>query len=202
MSNEGRLLFIRHGETPANIDKVWHGQIDTPLSATGQQQVKALGRHFHKVMRPDVIYASPLQRARITAESIAQAQGMAVDLQPDLMEFHIGEWENISYDRLHNEFGFFKSMMEDEHFCAPAGESRAEATQRFTTAVEKIAALHAGENVAIVAHGMVMSFALAHWLQDDTTKWLDYPMENTAITEFCLQPAALIALNQVDHLDA
>ncbi|MGI9292459.1 MAG: histidine phosphatase family protein, partial [Pseudomonadales bacterium] len=156
MSNEGRLLFIRHGETPANIDKVWHGQIDTPLSAKGCQQVEALGRHFHKVMQPDVIYASPLQRARITAESIAQAQGMAVDLEPDLMEFHIGEWENISYSRLHHELGFFKSMMEDENFRTPGGESRSDATQRFTSAVEKIAAQHVGEKVAIVAHGMVM----------------------------------------------
>lgn len=34
MNDKRRLLFIRHGETPANIDKVWHGQIDTPLSIT------------------------------------------------------------------------------------------------------------------------------------------------------------------------
>lgn len=201
MSHAGRLLFIRHGETPANIDRVWHGQIDTPLSTNGSQQVEALGLHFHKVMQPDVIYASPLQRARITAESIARALGLAVALEPDLMEFHIGEWENISYSRLHHEFGFFKSMMEDEHYRAPGGESRFDVTRRFTSAVEKIAARHAGENVAIVAHGMVMSFALAHWLQDDTSKWLDYHMDNTAITEFSLQPPALIALNQVDHLE-
>lgn len=200
MSNTGRLLFIRHGETPANIDKVWHGQIDTPLSAAGCQQVEALGRQFHKVMQPDVIYASPLQRARITAESIAQAQGMDVALEADLMEFHIGEWENTSYARLHRELGFFKSMMDDEHYCAPGGESRSDVTQRFTSVVEKIAARHAGDNVAIVAHGMAMSFALAHWLQNDTSKWLDYRMDNTAITELSLQPPALIAFNQVDHL--
>ena len=202
MSKAGRLLFIRHGETAANVDQVWHGQIDTPLSANGHQQVKALGTHFHKVMRPDVIYASPLQRARITAESIAQTLSMPVALESDLMEFHIGEWENISYDRLHNELGFFRGLAEDEHYRAPGGESRAEVTQRFTSAVERIAAQHAGENVVIVAHGMVISFALAHWLLSDTSKWMDYHMDNTGITEFGLQPPALVALNQTDHLQA
>ncbi len=202
MSKAGRLLFIRHGETPANVDQVWHGQTDTPLSARGREQVKALGLHFHKVMQPDAIYASPLQRARITAESIAHTHSMPVALEPALMEFHIGDWENISYARLHKELGFFKGLVEDEHYRAPGGESRAEVTQRFTSAVEKIAAQHAGENVVIVAHGMVISFALAHWLLDDTSKWMDYQMNNTGITEFSLQPPALIALNQTDHLRA
>ncbi len=201
MSKAGRLLLIRHGETPANVDKVWHGQIDTPLSANGHQQVRALGERFHQVMQPDVIYASPLQRARITAESIAQKHAISVALEPALMEFHIGEWENISYDRLHKELDFFNDMMKDEHYRAPGGESRAEVTQRFTVAVERIAAQHHGENVVIVAHGMVIAFALAHWLLDDTSRWMDYHMDNTGITEFSLQPPALIGLNQTDHLN-
>ncbi len=202
MSTAGRLLFIRHGETPANVNKVWHGQTDTPLSATGRQQVKSLGARFHRVMQPDVIYASPLQRARITAESIAQAQNMTVALEPDLMEFHIGDWEDVSYARLHKELGFFDGLMGDEHYRAPGGESRAEVTLRFTAAVEKIAVQHAGENVVIVAHGMVISFALAHWLTGDTTRWMDYHMDNTGITEFSLLPPALITLNRTDHLHA
>lgn len=202
MSKAGRLLFIRHGETPANVDQVWHGQIDTPLSVNGQQQVKALGERFHHVMQPDVIYASPLQRARLTAESIAHTRAMTVALEPALMEFHIGEWENISYTRLHKELGFFNDLMKDENYRAPGGESRLEVTQRFTSAVEKIAARHQGENVVIVAHGMVIAFGLAHWLLGDTSKWMDYHMDNTGITEFSLQPPALIGLNQTDHLNA
>ena len=71
MKYAGKLGLVRHGETYANVEKVWHGHTDTELTPRGLRQASLLGEHFHQYMKPDVIYASPLQRAKMTAEAIA-----------------------------------------------------------------------------------------------------------------------------------
>src|SRR5512133_484073 len=71
--NESMTLFylIRHAET------VW-GPGDSPLSAHGQRQAAAAGVYLHdKAIQR--IYASPLLRARQTAEIIAQVVGAGDD---------------------------------------------------------------------------------------------------------------------------
>ena len=64
MSATGRVLLVRHGQTFANIDKVWHGHTDTALTKEGEGQAIMLGKYFHNYLsQVDAIYASPLQRA-------------------------------------------------------------------------------------------------------------------------------------------
>ena len=46
------------------IGFVRHDQTDSRLTEQGCRQAKQLGEHFHRYMPPDVIYASPLQRAK------------------------------------------------------------------------------------------------------------------------------------------
>lgn len=201
MQNEGRLLLVRHGETSANINRVWHGHTDTPLTDLGEEQTVKLGRYFHHYMpQVDVIYASPLQRARNTAQQIATAFGHSLNLDERLMEFGVGDWEGKSFDELNGELDFFGRMMTDEHHRAPAGESRFEVTQRFVAAVEEFRGNHQGENIVVVAHGMAISFALAHWVDNDSAAWLNYRVNNTAVTEIDLNNGNIQFLDRRDHL--
>lgn len=197
-----KLVLVRHAQTPANIARAWHGHTDTPLTDLGYEQIEALGKSFHKVMTPDVIYSSPLQRARLTAEAIAKPFGRQVVIDERLIEFGIGDWEGISFDRLLGELNYFPRMRKDEHFRAPNGESRYEVTDRMTTAIEEIRARHQTESVAIVSHGMAMSLVLNSWFGEEDTKLINFSFDNTAITEIALNPHSLISHNNVDHLDA
>ena len=36
-----RLILVRHGETEGNVNQVWHGRLDAPLTPRGEQQVAA-----------------------------------------------------------------------------------------------------------------------------------------------------------------
>lgn len=200
MSN-GKLLLVRHGQTAANIDQVWHGHTDTPLTELGRQQAERLGAYFHNYL-PEVhaVYSSPLQRARITAEAIATACGHQVRLDARLMEFGAGEHEGKSFIELSGDDGFVRRMIADEHHRAPGGESRNEVTLRFVAAVEEFRENHPGENLVVVSHGLAIAFALSHWIDRDSTRWTNYRVNNTSVTEVCLNRFAIGFLDRIDHL--
>lgn len=195
------VLLVRHGQTSANIEQVWHGHTDTPLTELGRQQASDLAGHFHHY-HPGVaaVYASPLQRARHTAERIAGETGHEVRLDPRLMEFGVGDWEGRSFDELRGELGFFTGMMGDAHHRAPGGETRHEVTERFVTAVEEFCRDHPGETIVVVAHGVAIAFALAHWIEDDSEFWVNYRVSNTSVTAIDLARGEIHYLNRTDHL--
>jgi broad specificity phosphatase PhoE len=201
MSEPGKLLLVRHGQTSANIDQIWHGHTDTELTALGRQQALSLGQYFHHYLADiDVIYASPLQRAAFTAQQIADAAGVPVVLDPRLVEHGVGDWEGRSFADLQGELGFFQGMLRDEHHRAPGGESRLDVTTRFVAAVEEFRATHPGENIVVVAHGVAIAFALAHWIDHDSAKWTNYRLHNTAVSSVDLERGTLGFLNRTDHL--
>ena len=70
-----RILLARHGETPWNAEGRYQGQEDIPLSAVGIAQATALGERL-RALRIDRALASPLSRARRTAE-LALGEGRA-----------------------------------------------------------------------------------------------------------------------------
>ena len=86
------VYFVRHGQSQANIDRVFAGcSLDSPLTAKGLEQADLTaavlqGRAF------DVIVSSPLLRAKTTAERIAQKIGYSSEivLEPLLRERDFG----------------------------------------------------------------------------------------------------------------
>ncbi len=201
MQPKGRLLLVRHGQTAANVDQVWHGHTDTALTDLGLEQANRLGDYFHNYL-PDIhaIYSSPLQRAKYTAEQIARGGDHEVKFDPRLMEFGAGDFEGKSFDELKGEHGFIKKVINDEHHRPPGGETRAEVTERFVGAVDGFLAKHPGENLVVVAHGLAIAFALSHWIDQDRSKWVNYQISNTSVTEICTVNAEIKFFDQTDHL--
>jgi len=201
MQPKGRLLLVRHGQTAANVDQVWHGHTDTALTEIGLEQANRLGDYFHNYLSDiHAIYSSPLQRAKYTAEQIARAGEHEIKFDPRLMEFGAGDFEGKSFVELKGEHDFIKQVINDEHHRAPGGESRAEVTERFVEAVDGFLAKHSGENVVVVAHGLAIAFALSHWIDQDRSKWTNYQISNTSVTEICTVNAEIKFFDQTDHL--
>ena len=200
MKHKGRFGLVRHGQTSANIDQVWHGRTDTELTDLGLQQADKLGEHFHHYMTPQVIYASPLQRARLTAQAIADRFDIPVQLDPRLMEFDLGDWEGETYESLQASRGILKKLVTEPDFTAPNGESQNLVKKRVVQAIEDITHKHPEENIVIVAHGVAIGIALSHILDGDTTRWPNYSKDNTAFSELCLNTRSLLSYNKTDHL--
>src|SRR6476469_4028767 len=86
------ILLVRHGETPWNREGRYQGRTDIPLSETGQTQVRALGERL-KSVDIKLAVASPLSRAKTTAEAILAGRSVALDLDDRLIEISHGDWE-------------------------------------------------------------------------------------------------------------
>lgn len=199
MSRKGRLVLVRHGQTSANIDRLWHGSTDTALSPRGREQAEKLGSYFHNVMAPDVIYSSHLQRARDTAQAIACAHNLDVEIDPRLAEFSLGDWEGFKFEEIDLTHDPQGRLYSDPHFSPPGGESQHCVRNRMVEAIEEIIGKHPDKNIVLVSHGVALGIALAHFLHQDTTRWIDYPHRNTAYSELCPVEKKLLTYNKYDH---
>ena len=86
-----KIIFLRHAESVGNAEGYFQGQKDFPLTERGEAQVKALAKRWQEEGRKfDHILASPLERARKTAEGIATMLEMDIEFDSIWMERHNG----------------------------------------------------------------------------------------------------------------
>jgi probable phosphoglycerate mutase len=84
------LLLIRHAHTSA-VGTSLSGRTDNvPLSEHGRQQLVALCQALRGV-RIDAVYSSPLERARATAQAVADERELTINLRDELLEIPGGE---------------------------------------------------------------------------------------------------------------
>ena len=80
--NNYHFTFLRHGESIGNRDGIVQGQADFPLSENGVQQVSSLAARWKEENRRfDGIITSPLNRARQTAEIMAEKLGGEISVE-------------------------------------------------------------------------------------------------------------------------
>jgi broad specificity phosphatase PhoE len=95
---EGRVSFylLRHGESEGNREAVMQGRNPSRLTARGLEQAREAGRWF-RARAIDCVLSSPLERARATAQAVAEAAGVqAVETAEALTEIDIGIFTNMS----------------------------------------------------------------------------------------------------------
>ena len=164
MSIEHPFYFLRHGETTWNAVGRTQGQIDAPLSDLGRRQadMAAAALKGQPVSR---IIASPLSRARHTAEAAGAALGLDIAFDDELMEFHAGDWQGEPRgERIHAYFA--------KETDPPGGEPFADFAARAWRAIQRAAA--AGPNALIVCHGGLW-YAMSEYIRIDPPLW---PMPN------------------------
>ena len=86
----GELWLARHGETEWSRSGRHTGRTDVPLTVGGERQARALGERLRDVTFA-LVLASPLERARRTAE--LAGFGDALELDADLVEVDYGDYE-------------------------------------------------------------------------------------------------------------
>lgn len=195
------LTIVRHGQTSANLDGIWHGSTNTPLTDHGHAQAAAVGALIDAHYRPVThVYASPLDRAHHTARAIAEPLGLAPVVDPALVEYDLGEWEGLTYHHLFEEKRLFEHMRRDPDYRPHGGESPRQVGERLGGALRRIAERHAGERVVVVSHGGALALAFGVLLDDDYSQW-GRMMTNCAISELALAPTPrLLSFNRIDHL--
>lgn len=181
------LLLVRHAETEDNVADRLSGWTDGDLSERGEQQILLLADHFHRA-HPDAaaLYASPLRRARRTAEAIGRLTGHQPIFDEDLREMYFGELDGRPFEELRAAYAHLLAADEDvarEDFVWPGGESRTGFLARVRRAIDRIAAAHRGETVAIVTHGGVIATFLTIVQSESVALWRNWTVTNASLTE-------------------
>ncbi|MFD2612035.1 histidine phosphatase family protein [Paenibacillus gansuensis] len=139
--------FIRHGVTRWNAEGRLQGQIDIELSGEGVAQAEALASRL-AAESWDCIYSSDLQRARGTAEIIANRMGLK-DVLTDirLRERSFGKLEGTTLDERVAAWG-------SEWQSLDLGVESDEAlTARALEFIEELTEIHPHSRILIVSHG-------------------------------------------------
>jgi probable phosphoglycerate mutase len=196
------LTLVRHGETSANVEGIWHGSLDTALTERGRSQAERVAAHLAKT-RADAtaLYASPLVRARDTASPIARRLRLAPRYEEDLREYHLGAWEGMSYADLVREHRIFERMRSEPDWQPGGGESARQVAERLGERIAAIAAQHAGERVIVVTHGGALALALGWLIDREVSAWRRV-MHNCAVSDLMFDPEpSLVCFDEVAHLE-
>ncbi|MDQ1445130.1 MAG: glucosyl-3-phosphoglycerate phosphatase [Acidimicrobiaceae bacterium] len=152
-----RLLLLRHGQSVWNAQQRWQGQADPPLSPAGEAQARAAaewlaGHGF------DGVVTSDQQRARRTAELIADALGLPPpELEPGLQERHVGDWSGLTVEEVTTRWpGQLEAWRAGHLERPPNGEGHTEFGQRVMEVVERLAD-RPESALLVVTHGGVIN---------------------------------------------
>lgn len=134
----GPIYVVRHGETEWNVEGRRQGRMDSPLTRRGVEQACAAGRALRRMLgeRPEVaIEASPLGRARVTAEILCRELRLhesRIVLQPLLAELNQGKWEGLTAPEVDACFPGARAERERDKwsYAFPGGESYADVFER------------------------------------------------------------------------
>ena len=127
-----RLLFVRHGETPWNLERRYQGRADVDLCAAGVATARRSAKALQGA-RVALLLASPLRRARFTAGVMGESLGgLPTVVDERLTEIDFGEWQGLTQQevkaRWPRALRLWKQAPETMRF--PGGESLCEALER------------------------------------------------------------------------
>jgi broad specificity phosphatase PhoE/ribonuclease HI len=148
-----RLLLLRHGQTEWSVQRRYSGRGNPELTDVGRRQAADAARHLAAKGGISAVISSPLQRARDTAAAAADALGLAVEVDDDLIETDFGEWEGLTFlEAAERHPDVHGRWLRDTSLRPPGGESFDEVWDRVQRARERIVARHSSGTVLVVSH--------------------------------------------------
>jgi broad specificity phosphatase PhoE len=178
-----QLFLLRHAEVEDRYHRVFGGRIDMGLSAQGLRQADALAGWLRR-QTWDAVYASPMQRVQLTLAPFRPHFPGTPVLIDGLREVDFGDWTGCGWNEVETRFGVsaFDWLQHLEEDRIPAGEPIAKFRSRVADALQFILHQHAGETVAVFAHGGVIRMALSHLLGLPMRKFEHFEIDYASAT--------------------
>jgi broad specificity phosphatase PhoE len=165
-----RLMLVRHGQTPANLQRALDSKPPgAPLTEEGHQQARDFAATI--ATEPVVaVYASTATRAQQTASHVAESHGLPVQVIDGVQEVFVGDLEGLTGEDAIKSFieVFDRWTADDLDARMPGGESGKEIQDRYLAAISGIRQQHPDGMVVLVSHGGAIRLA-AEWLAENVT---------------------------------
>lgn len=201
-----RITFVRHGESIGNAQGRIQGQLDFPLTETGQGQAGTLAMFWSKRrMHFDHAISSPLQRARQTAEILAQALCLLVEFDAHWMERSFGGLEGTSLSDI-RENGAPEDLFHPYKAPGGNGESLVDLYLRGNQAMQNLIRKPPGSYL-VVTHGAILEmafFAILGLSPQEHFNRVRFRFGNTSVSELSYDPDQnnwfIHSINNLEHL--
>lgn len=182
-----QFLLVRHGDNHS-IGKFLAGRSQgVHLNENGKKQAQDLAANLAGFPIKAII-SSPLERAQETAEPIAQALGLSVEIMPDFNEVDFGEWEGKNIEDLRKEALWEDVQQRPGQIRFPGGETLREAQIRVVSGLQKLSERYAEKDwVVCVAHCDVVRLAVVYFL--------GAPLDNLQRIQISPASVSILSLN-------
>lgn len=177
--------LLRHGEPVGG--RMLRGSTDHPLSEVGWQQVTdAVMRHTVDGRLPyDAIVTSPLMRCREFALWLGEEFDLPVQVEDDLAEMHLGQWEGKTHDQVLAEGGAERMSAfwyDPTQTSPPDGEALPAFDARLADVWQQLLANPPGKHVLVVAHLFVCNGLLRQVLEQPLSRVLSMDLPYAALS--------------------
>ncbi len=157
-----RVFLVRHGQTAMNREVRFRGRLDIPLNERGRAEAVEAAISL-RARGLEAVYASPLDRAREVARSVALAAGVGwIDDLPQLLIVDYGEWTGLTKEECaaRDPEEWARYVDDPEQARCPGGEAIADAADRVIDGLRLLGERHNGAAVAAVSHGVMLRLAV------------------------------------------
>lgn len=173
-----KLYITRHGETTRNADNCVLGRSDIPLNETGKAQAAKLAEQLEAV-EIDVIFTSPLSRAKETAWTVAKYKGLEPIEDERLLEVDFGVFEAVPRDDVSYQ------NAKREHFKRyPGGESYFDMAYRIYDFLFMLKREYGDKKVLVVSHGGVCRIIHNYFVDMENEEFVRFAFPNCGLEEF------------------
>ncbi len=148
-----KIFFIRHGETTGDVESRYGGDYDDHLSGKGKEQSKSLAQ----VLRDEgieIVFSSPLKRAKETSEIIAEQINCEVVVKVNLKERNqYGIITGMKKEEAKEKYPKQVELLKDKLNTIEGAEAYEDFSKRIAGAFRELVVDSEYGTIAIVSHG-------------------------------------------------
>ncbi|MDO4721264.1 MAG: histidine phosphatase family protein [Peptostreptococcaceae bacterium] len=179
------IVLVRHVRASGNERRAYCGRgSDSPVSESGYRQLAVLSEKM-RAYDPELVFTSPMQRAKVTAASFFD---LPVAME-ELSEIDFGIFEGKTLKEIEKEHpeDCRRMLEEGDRFIYPQGEGMEDFFSRVERGLQKLLHLGRGcQRIAVVAHGGTIRAILSLLLAGDSSLYWNFRIENASMTKLSL----------------
>ncbi|WP_448379664.1 histidine phosphatase family protein [Gloeomargarita sp.] len=168
------LYLLRHGETTFSQTGGYCGHLDPELTPEGQQMAMEFAQAYRHLPW-QAVFTSPMRRAVATAEPLAQAVGLPVQVRDGLKEGYYGLWEGQTPEWVKQHYleDYIRWMTEPAWNSPTGGETAVQIATRAMAVIAEIEANYTEGPVLVVSHKATLRIILCSLLGIDLGRYRD-----------------------------
>ena len=172
------VYVVRHGQTDWNKAYLLQGRIDVPLNEVGIEQARNAAKALKDVPL-DIIFVSPLLRAKQTADIINEGRSLPIHLESRIQEQYYGRLEGES--RKNEEYlvqrrCFFKRY--------PGGESYLDVAARVYSFLNEAKEKYRDKNILLVCHGGMSRVVNTYFEDMGNEEFIAFALDNCEVKKY------------------